>query len=62
MNSVVLDASFVVKLLADEPGSDHCRALMAMIRGARRLMPFHAVAEIVDVAQVLGLQLPTSKS
>jgi predicted nucleic acid-binding protein len=49
MNSVVLDASFVVKLLADEPGSDHCRALMAMIRGARRLMPSHAVAEIVEV-------------
>lgn len=51
MSSVVLDASFMVKLLVEEPGSQLSKAVFEAydLSGARFFMPGHAPAEVMEV-------------
>jgi predicted nucleic acid-binding protein len=51
MNSVVLDASFIVKLVAEEPGSQRCWETLEELDDAERLVPAHATAEVVEVVR-----------
>lgn len=52
MSDVVLDASFIVKLFIEEPGSATCVALFRARRnvGAAFYMPAHAPAEVLEIA------------
>ena len=51
MSSVVLDASFIVKLLIQEPNSILCQAVFESYRGAKdeMLVPGHAAGEVLEV-------------
>ena len=50
MSDVVLDASFLVKLLVEEPGSKLSKATFeAYEHGNRFLVPGHAYAEVLEV-------------
>src|SRR4051794_21920784 len=50
MSDVVLDASFMVKLLVEEPGSKLSKATFeAYEHGNRFLVPGHAYAEVLEV-------------